>query len=377
MAASNMLGMRRPGSGCRVWPQKASNVGAHGGVADVAVAGQLVRERAHVARTLHVVLAAQRVHAHAVAPEVAGDQRKVGHAHHHRAALAVLGDAEAVVDGTVATRRVQAGGGAHFGGRHAGVLLERLGAVLRLRHERRPLCELGGVAALLHEAMVHQILGDDDVRERVDDGHVGARPQLQEVLGRHVRALHEIDAARVDHDELGAVTQPTLHARGEHRVRIGGVGADQQDDIGELDRLEVLRAGRRAERLRQAEARGRVAHTGARVDVVVAERGADHLLHHEHFFVGAARRRDAADGADTVASLDVLQPGGGEVDGFLPRDHLPLVGDGLADHRVQLTIGVAGVAPGETALHARVAFVGATALVRGSSARPSRPASRP
>ena len=37
-------------------------------VADVAVAGQLVRERAHVARTLHVVLAAERVHAHAARP---------------------------------------------------------------------------------------------------------------------------------------------------------------------------------------------------------------------------------------------------------------------------------------------------------------------
>lgn len=245
---------------------------ARGAVADVAVAGQLVRERPHVARTLHVVLAAQRVHAHTIAAQVAGGQRQVGHAHHHRAALAVLGDTQPVVDGPVAGSGIQTGGRTHLRRRHTRELLELLGAVLGLRHERRPLGELGGFAALLHEAMVDEVFGDDDMCQRVDDGHVGARPQLQEVSGLHVRALHEIDSTRVDDDELCTVAQPLLHPRGEHRVRVGGVGADEQYDVGHLDRLEVLRAGRRAERLRQAEARGRVAHASACVDVVVAER---------------------------------------------------------------------------------------------------------
>jgi hypothetical protein len=47
----------------------------------------------------------------------------------------------------------------------------------------------------------------------------------------------------------------------------------------------------------QAIAGGRVADAGAGVDVVVAEGGADHLLHDEDLFVGAARRGDAADRA--------------------------------------------------------------------------------
>ena len=71
-------------------------------VGDMAVAGELVRERAHVAGALHVVLAAQRVHADAVAADVAGGHGEVGHAHDHGRALAVLGDAEAVVDRAVA-----------------------------------------------------------------------------------------------------------------------------------------------------------------------------------------------------------------------------------------------------------------------------------
>ncbi len=49
------------------------------GVGDMAVARQLVRERAHVARALHVVLAAQRVHSGAALADIAGDHRKVRH----------------------------------------------------------------------------------------------------------------------------------------------------------------------------------------------------------------------------------------------------------------------------------------------------------
>ena len=60
---------------------------AHGVVGDVAIAGELVRERAHVARTLHVVLAAQRIHADAFAADVAGRHREIRDAHDHGRAL--------------------------------------------------------------------------------------------------------------------------------------------------------------------------------------------------------------------------------------------------------------------------------------------------
>ena len=69
-AASNMLGMRRPGSGSSATPQALLEQCARRVVGDVAIAGELVRERAHVAGALHVVLAAQRIHADAVAAEL-------------------------------------------------------------------------------------------------------------------------------------------------------------------------------------------------------------------------------------------------------------------------------------------------------------------
>ena len=58
-----------------------------------------------------------------------------------------------------------------------------------------------------------------------------------------------------------------------------------------VDGPEVLRAGRRAERLLEPVAGRGVADPRARVDVVVAERRAHHLLDDVDLFVGACARR--------------------------------------------------------------------------------------
>ena len=42
------------------------------------------------------------------------------------------------------------------------------------------------------------------------------------VIGLDVRRADQVDPARVDDDELGALAKPLLHPRGEHRVTVGG-----------------------------------------------------------------------------------------------------------------------------------------------------------
>ncbi len=197
----------------------------------------------------------------------------------------------------------------------------------------------------------------------VEHRDVGRRLQLQMVVGLDVRALDEIDAARVDDDQLGAFAQALLHARAEHRMGVGRIGADDHDHVGEIDALEVLRAGGLAEGLLQAVAGRRVADAGASVDVVVAEGGANHALHDVDFLVGRARGRDAADGALAVLCLHRLEAVGGVLDGLVPGDLAPGIGDLLADHRVEDAILVGGVAEREAALDAGVALVGAAVLV--------------
>ena len=335
-AASNMFGMRRPGSASQRHAPGRLEQRARGGVRHVPVARQLVRERAHVARALHVVLAAQRVHAHAFAAEVAGGHREVGDAHHHGRALAVLGDAEAVVDRAVAGRWRT--GARRRAARRAGtpvIASHRLGRVLGSRDELVPLVErLGRRSARRRTSSA--------IRPSVTTTCASALITATLVPGRSCRwssALMCGDCtrsmrARVDDDQLRAFAQPPLHARGEHRVAVGRVRADHHDHVGLLDRVEGLRAGRFAERLLQAVAGGRMAHARAGVDVVVAERRAHQLLHQVGFFVGAARRGDAADRVAAVLGLDALELAGGVGDRLVPAHFLPRVGDLLADHRL-------------------------------------------
>ena len=143
--------MRRPGSLSSGLSHSASKHRAGGVVGDVPIAGKLVRERAHVAGALHVVLAAQRVHADAGPADVAGRHGEIGDRHDGGRALAVLGDAETVIDRAVAAGGVEPRRAADRLRRHAGNLRDCLRAVARLGNERRPILELIPIAALANE----------------------------------------------------------------------------------------------------------------------------------------------------------------------------------------------------------------------------------
>ena len=337
---------------------------ARGILADMAVAGKLVREGAHVAGALDVVLAAQRVHADAGAADIAGEHGEVGDAHHGGGALRMFGDAEAVVDRAVAAGGKEAGGGAQVGGGDAGQHLGRLGRMARVGDEGGIVLEFVPVAAVADEALGDQALGHDHMGHGGDDGDIGAGAQRQVMGGLDMGRLDEVDPAGVDHDEPCALAQALFQARGEDGVAVGRVGADDDDDVGLFDRIEVLRAGRGAVGLAEPVAGGRVADAGAGVGVVVAEDGADHLLHEVGFLVRAARGGDAADGPGAVLGLDRAQAAGGLGDGLVPADLAPGVGDAVADHGLEDAVAVGGIAPGEAALDAGMAAVGAAVFPR-------------
>ena len=75
-------------------------------------AGEVARLAAHVRGALHVVLAAQRIHAGAGFAEVAGEQREIDQRHHAFGALHVFGHAETVESHRRAARRIEPRGGA-------------------------------------------------------------------------------------------------------------------------------------------------------------------------------------------------------------------------------------------------------------------------
>ncbi len=200
----------------------------------------------------------------------------------------MLGDAEPVIDRPVAAGGVEPGGGADGLRGDPGDLRHRLRAVAGIGDEGRPVLEFVPVAALAHEGLVDEAFGHDDVGERGEHRDIGAGQQRQMMRGLHMGRAHEIDAARIDHDQLRALAQALLHARGEHGMGIGRIGADQDHDVGLFHGIEVLGAGGGTERGAQPIAGRRVADPGAGIDIVVAEAAADQLLHQERLLVGAA-----------------------------------------------------------------------------------------
>ena len=158
--------------------------------------------------------------------------------------------------------------------------------------------------------------------------------------------------------------QPLLHARREHRVAVGRIGADHHHHVGMLDRVEILRAGRGAERGAQSVAGRRMADAGAGVGVVVAEHLARQLLHQIGLFVGAARRGDDADRILAGLAWMRLNSEATRPIASSQRDLAPGIGDLLAHHRLEDAVRVVGIAPGEAALHAGMAVVRLAVLPR-------------
>ena len=221
-----------------------------------------------------------------------------------------------------------------------------------------------GLTAGEGEVLLRKPFRDDDVRDRVHDRDVGAGLELQVVARRDVRRAHDVNRARVDHDQLRALAHAALHLRAENRMALGDVRADQHDHVALHDRSERLRAGGFAKRVLEAITGRRMADPGAGVDVVVAEARAHQLLDQERLLVAAAGRGDAADRIPAILRLQALELARRVGDRDLPAHGQPRVRDPASDHRRRDAIGVGRVSVGEAALDAGVTRVRAALAVR-------------
>ena len=196
---------------------------------DVLEAGQPVRDRAHVAAALHVVLAAERVEAAAVAPDVAGDEGQVDEPEDVVHGVVVLGDAERPADLGSIRARIGVGDLLDHVGGHPG---ERLGALERVGLDG------GGVGLEARGGAGYELAivepREDDlaghaVRERDVAADVEAEPR--------VRPLRRRRATRVDRVHAGAVVDRLQDVVEEDRVGLAGVRSPQQDHVRVLDLL--------------------------------------------------------------------------------------------------------------------------------------------
>ena len=206
-----------------------------------------MREAAHVARALDIVLAAQRVHPDALAPDIARRHREVGDRHHCRAALTMFGNAEAIVDRGIPARRVKPCRRANLFRHHTGEGFCRFRRAVSFGNKVGPVEEFVPIAALANEALVKKAFGDDDMRHRSKKGDISAGAQRQMMLGFDVRRFYEIGAPRIDDDELGALSQALLHAASEDGMAIGRIGTNHQHHVRLHHAVEILRSRRGSE----------------------------------------------------------------------------------------------------------------------------------
>ena len=154
----------------------------------------------------------------------------------------MFGHAQTVVDRAIAALGKQPRRRAHFGSRNAGQQGHRFRRILRLADEFGVVLEFIPIAAVLDELFVEQTFGHDHMRQSGDDGDVGAGGQGKVMFGLDMRAFHHLGAARIDHDQLGALAQALFQAAGKDRVAGNRVRADHDDHIGFFNRIKVLRA---------------------------------------------------------------------------------------------------------------------------------------
>src|SRR5262245_60418724 len=117
----------------------------------MAISRQFVREGAHIARALYVVLSPQRVDADAVPTDMTRGHREVRDAHDHRAALTVFCDAEAVVDRCVPRACVKTRRAADFFRWDTREALRRLGRMVGTCDEFAPPIERCRITPLVDE----------------------------------------------------------------------------------------------------------------------------------------------------------------------------------------------------------------------------------
>ena len=276
----------------------------------------------------------------------------------------MFGHTQPVVDRAVTPQRKQAGRRAHLFRRNTGQKLHGLGGVVGLADKFGVVLEFIPIAAVADEAFVKQTFGHNDMRQRRDNGDVGAGRQRKVVCRLDMRAFHHFGPARIDHYQLGTFAQPLLQAAGKDGVARNGVRTDDDNHIGFFHRIKILRPCRSAKGLAQPITGGRMADAGAGIRIIVHKHGAGQFLHQIGFFIGAARRGDHAHRMTPMLVDQTLHAVRGEGHRLIPRHFLPRIVDVLADHRVQDAILVAGIAIGEAALDAGMATVGLAVLVR-------------
>ena len=87
-----------------------------------------------------------------------------------------------------------------------------------------------------NEIKVYQAFINDHMDHRIEHGHIGIGLELQGAPG----VAADVGHARVGQHNLRALFGGVLHPGGSHRVVAGGVSANDKDQLGVLDIVDLV-----------------------------------------------------------------------------------------------------------------------------------------
>ena len=261
------------------------------------IAGQDVRQGAHIAGPLDIVLSAERTEAGAFTAHVAGKHQQVGDAFHVICARSMLGDAHTIEDaGSL--------GGGELARRPDDISPRHTGNFFG--HFRRVFLDglrqfLEAFGTLLDELLIVQVLFQDDVHHGVEQRDITTR-FLAEVQGG---LLSKRYSARVRHYQPGVAGHYCLtDITTDDRVTLGSVGADDEEKVGLFKIGDGVAHGAVSESCGRTGHCRRMSETGAVVYIIGADDGPGEFLHQVILFIGKLGRTQDTQAVRSVSCLN-------------------------------------------------------------------------
>ena len=322
---------------------------------DVLVARIGIRQRAHIAGPLDVVLAAYRVDADARLAEVAGEDRQAGQRPDRLHALIELGDTHAPQDGGGFGAGVHPGAGADLLGANPGDRFHRLRRIAF--NDFAILLEALGTAG--DEGFIVQILFNNHVANGVEQRDI--RAVLQRNV--HVGDARGFNFARVADDDFRPVAFGVNDVIRHDRVGIRRVITEDKHQIGVINLRDGITHGAVTDRLVQTCNRRAVSDASAAVDVIGTNNGAREFLHHiVGFITGAAGGAGGLDRIRAIFGFNGAEASGDVIQRLIPGDSFQLAAALTTDHggfqARRQDLGIVNKVPAIIALQAQGSLVG-------------------
>jgi len=239
---------------------------------DVLIARIGIRQRAHITRTLHVILTTNRVHADMCLAKITGQHGEAGQRTHGFHALIELGNAHAPQNSGGFRPRV-----------HPCCLADLLGADPSNRFNRFWRVAFNNFPVLFKpfrtggdERLVVQVFLNNDVPHRIQQRDIRTVFQCDV----HIRNARSFNFTRIADDDFRPILFGANNVIRDDRVRIRRVITENKHEIGVIYLVDCIAHCAVTDRLVQTCNRWAVSDASAAVDVIGTNNGAREFLHY-------------------------------------------------------------------------------------------------